>query len=368
MFDENHRRTLLFLFPLSCFPCMISPIYFSLPSSLGYSTNPPDRTPFPTQLLFSPPIFFLFADRSMLQETDDPARTITTNSDNSRPKKPPSDHPQAAIKCPRCHSPNTKFCYYNNYSLTQPRHFCKSCRRYWTKEGALRNVPVGGGCRKNKKLKSSSRLPNSIDDSGSSNPEISRFSFFHGLSSSLCSTVHNAPVPGLYDHLGVSLNSLIPSGTGFSSLNVDTNLASSIESLSSINQDLHWKLQQQRLAMLFGGDDTLVNKNRGISSPIAIDDHDQELNPGLNLEISKPEEYWNSPDFNNARQEIVVGSRGGGDSAVADEWFFGDSYATTSMTAATADAPAEYNSGDSVAGCDGVQEWQLDLHQYSHLP
>lgn len=60
---------------------------------------------------------------------------------------------QQAQRCPRCDSLNTKFCYYNNYSLTQPRHFCKNCRRYWTKGGALRNVPVGGGCRKNKRLK-----------------------------------------------------------------------------------------------------------------------------------------------------------------------------------------------------------------------
>ncbi|KAK9948799.1 hypothetical protein M0R45_004361 [Rubus argutus] len=54
------------------------------------------------------------------------------------------------LRCPRCDSANTKFCYYNNYNLTQPRHFCKTCRRYWTKGGALRNVPIGGGCRKNK--------------------------------------------------------------------------------------------------------------------------------------------------------------------------------------------------------------------------
>jgi len=53
--------------------------------------------------------------------------------------------------CPRCGSSNTKFCYYNNYSLTQPRYFCKGCRRYWTKGGSLRNVPVGGGCRKNRR-------------------------------------------------------------------------------------------------------------------------------------------------------------------------------------------------------------------------
>uniref|UniRef100_A0A1J3JWG6 Dof zinc finger protein n=4 Tax=Noccaea caerulescens TaxID=107243 RepID=A0A1J3JWG6_NOCCA len=64
--------------------------------------------------------------------------------------------PEAALKCPRCESTNTKFCYFNNYSLTQPRHFCKTCRRYWTRGGALRNVPVGGGCRRNRRTKSSS--------------------------------------------------------------------------------------------------------------------------------------------------------------------------------------------------------------------
>ncbi|KAJ1690164.1 hypothetical protein LUZ63_014319 [Rhynchospora breviuscula] len=57
---------------------------------------------------------------------------------------------QEPLRCPRCDSTNTKFCYYNNYNLTQPRHFCKTCRRYWTKGGALRNVPIGGGCRKAK--------------------------------------------------------------------------------------------------------------------------------------------------------------------------------------------------------------------------
>ncbi|XP_028773052.1 dof zinc finger protein DOF5.1 [Neltuma alba] len=64
--------------------------------------------------------------------------------------------PEAALKCPRCDSANTKFCYFNNYSLSQPRHFCKTCRRYWTRGGALRSVPVGGGCRRNKRSKGSS--------------------------------------------------------------------------------------------------------------------------------------------------------------------------------------------------------------------
>ncbi|XP_020573169.1 dof zinc finger protein DOF3.7-like [Phalaenopsis equestris] len=63
---------------------------------------------------------------------------------------------EQSLHCPRCNSTNTKFCYYNNYSLTQPRYFCKTCRRYWTEGGSLRNVPVGGGSRKNKRSSTSS--------------------------------------------------------------------------------------------------------------------------------------------------------------------------------------------------------------------
>ncbi|CAG7895991.1 dof zinc finger protein DOF5.4-like [Brassica rapa] len=68
------------------------------------------------------------------------------------------------LKCPRCNSLNTNFCYYNNYNLSQPRHFCKNCRRYWTKGGVLRNVPVGGGCRKAKRSKPKQDQPPSSAD------------------------------------------------------------------------------------------------------------------------------------------------------------------------------------------------------------
>ncbi|KAL3529540.1 hypothetical protein ACH5RR_008862 [Cinchona calisaya] len=78
-----------------------------------------------------------------------------------------------SIKCPRCDSTHTKFCYYNNYSLSQPRYFCKACRRYWTKGGTLRNIPVGGGCRKNKKVpsKKSNDQPN-LGPSSSTSPNL----------------------------------------------------------------------------------------------------------------------------------------------------------------------------------------------------
>ncbi|ESQ45485.1 hypothetical protein EUTSA_v10010640mg [Eutrema salsugineum] len=64
---------------------------------------------------------------------------------------PPSTEQQEQLPCPRCDSSNTKFCYYNNYNFSQPRHFCKSCRRYWTQGGTLRDVPIGGGSRKGAK-------------------------------------------------------------------------------------------------------------------------------------------------------------------------------------------------------------------------
>ncbi|XP_044984093.1 dof zinc finger protein DOF3.1-like [Hordeum vulgare subsp. vulgare] len=54
----------------------------------------------------------------------------------------------AREQCPRCASHDTKFCYYNNYNTSQPRHFCRACRRYWTLGGSLRNVPIGGSSRK----------------------------------------------------------------------------------------------------------------------------------------------------------------------------------------------------------------------------
>ncbi|KAJ8551834.1 hypothetical protein K7X08_028277 [Anisodus acutangulus] len=91
---------------------------------------------------------------------------VCTKSDQENKPRPAE---QQAQKCPRCDSANTKFCYYNNYSLSQPRYFCKSCRRYWTKGGTLRNVPVGGGCRK--KQKSSSKR--SSQDNSLNNPIIS---------------------------------------------------------------------------------------------------------------------------------------------------------------------------------------------------
>ncbi|XP_037470885.1 dof zinc finger protein DOF5.1-like [Triticum dicoccoides] len=64
--------------------------------------------------------------------------------------------PVPGLNCPRCDSTNTKFCYFNNYSLTQPRHFCRACRRYWTRGGALRDVPTRRHAKRKDKPKTAS--------------------------------------------------------------------------------------------------------------------------------------------------------------------------------------------------------------------
>ncbi|XP_038875469.1 dof zinc finger protein DOF1.8-like [Benincasa hispida] len=86
-------------------------------------------------------------------------------------KKKSTKPPKEPLNCPRCKSNNTKFCYYNNYSLTQPRYFCKSCRRYWTEGGSLRNVPIGGGSRKNRSKSSTTISISSAPSSSSSSSD-----------------------------------------------------------------------------------------------------------------------------------------------------------------------------------------------------
>ncbi|CAA0817774.1 Dof zinc finger protein DOF1.5 [Striga hermonthica] len=80
------------------------------------------------------------------QPIDDYQEESPEKSDQQSPEK----RPEKIIPCPRCNSMETKFCYFNNYNVNQPRHYCKGCQRYWTAGGALRNVPVGAGRRKNK--------------------------------------------------------------------------------------------------------------------------------------------------------------------------------------------------------------------------
>ncbi|XP_071693666.1 dof zinc finger protein DOF4.6-like [Rutidosis leptorrhynchoides] len=108
-----------------------------------------DTAPWPQEIAMK------HMDEIVVQNTPNSCSKLPSSNSSSlerrsRPQK------ESAVNCPRCNSTNTKFCYYNNYSLSQPRYFCKTCRRYWTEGGSLRNVPVGGGSRKNKRSSSSS--------------------------------------------------------------------------------------------------------------------------------------------------------------------------------------------------------------------
>ncbi|KAK7407181.1 hypothetical protein VNO78_08881 [Psophocarpus tetragonolobus] len=327
-----------------------------------------------------------------------PATTKEQENQSSGGRKSSSTRPQEqGLKCPRCDSPNTKFCYYNNYSLTQPRHFCKTCRRYWTKGGALRNVPIGGGCRKNKKVKSS-RLSCDSKDSGSSSSDLGGLKFLHTLSPSMDFHLGGLPFPRLHHHPPTTYNhfsslgdtssasscyNLDPSpGTtsssfaalnypfsyngaiqGMSSMNVHSGLASSIESLSSINQDLHWKLQQQRLAMLFGGDNSQKDSGSGVSSTVnQIENQAQKPQPILfqNLEISKP----GILPVGNFRKEQ---GPSGDPQTPSTEWFFGNSYASVTPTPTTTSSGGPGNDNAS-NWSSGVHAWGDVPQQYSALP
>lgn len=184
--------------------------------------------------------------------------------------------PEAALKCPRCESTNTKFCYFNNYSLTQPRHFCKTCRRYWTRGGALRNVPVGGGCRRNKRSKgSSSKSPVSGDrqtGSGSSStvssnsgasdilglgPQVPPLRFMaplHHLTEFATGDIGlnygglSAPIGGAGD-----LNFQIGSALASASLGGSGGAGSSLLSVGALDQ---WRLQQGQQFPFLGGLDS----------------------------------------------------------------------------------------------------------------
>lgn len=232
------------------------------PSCCYFYPNTPH--PLPLSFLF-PFLFFVFSIFCcccfllcwVQSHIDDQKANLMASSSTARVMEKPGQEQlqqqQQALKCPRCDSSNTKFCYYNNYSLSQPRHFCKACKRYWTRGGTLRNVPVGGGCRKNKRVKrppSSSSSASAVDGSASSSSSSAPSSnlslnptsqqtqidlsshisplFYGGLSSNPCDHMSH-PFPSRfscgsvssvdavnsgYDHLQPQLSAL---GQGFSS-------------------------------------------------------------------------------------------------------------------------------------------------------
>ncbi|KAG0537303.1 hypothetical protein BDA96_03G137500 [Sorghum bicolor] len=83
-------------------------------------------------------------------KTDDSKSEETKTESGGSGQEKVLKKPDKILPCPRCHSMETKFCYFNNYNVNQPRHFCRNCKRYWTAGGTMRNVPIGSGRRRNK--------------------------------------------------------------------------------------------------------------------------------------------------------------------------------------------------------------------------
>ncbi|KAL7135472.1 hypothetical protein ABFS83_11G099000 [Erythranthe nasuta] len=344
----------------------------------------------------------------------DDRRTPSSAAAAAAAARPPQE---PALKCPRCDSPNTKFCYYNNYSLAQPRHFCKTCRRYWTRGGALRNVPIGGGCRKNKKSSKSSSSPrlstggDSMDNSaGSARDGNGGLKFFQGISPAMdfqlgggtaaaAAMMINFPTAPLYNqfsHFGDLSNTcgaisstpcftaFDPSATtsspplmGFNfpfssplikqgENNFQSNLASSIESLSSINQDLHWKLQQQRLSMMFVGDHHHHQRenNAAVAPPPS--------NIGTLIPQKPQPILFQNLDVSKADESCGAGSTqrrdhcGGGNQNLSTEWFF-DNSSYAAVTPTPASSGSNVNDQNNSGNWSNLQAWS-DLNQYASLP
>ncbi|KAI3994773.1 hypothetical protein MKX01_037324 [Papaver californicum] len=188
-------------------------------STLGYSFHPLLNSTF-ISFLFSFLLFQSDFDHEVLEmmassgnrvmdQSKQTAAAILTNNINQQAGDHNNNNPRAVQRCPRCDSSNTKFCYYNNYSLSQPRHFCKACKRYWTRGGTLRNVPVGGGCRKNKRIKKPNSSSISTAQSHNNRDQIIGISkaaatstnhhgtslFYSNLPSNQLSDINNLTIP-----------------------------------------------------------------------------------------------------------------------------------------------------------------------------
>ncbi|TVU22558.1 hypothetical protein EJB05_32267 [Eragrostis curvula] len=135
-------------------------------------------------------------DKCQMNNAEDKAEpgqkgdNVKTASDESGQDKT-LKKPDKILPCPRCNSMETKFCYYNNYNVNQPRHFCKNCQRYWTAGGTMRNVPVGAGRRKSKNSSLHYRqLLMAPDCMMGSRVDISKSPHPEALASSSAVTIH----------------------------------------------------------------------------------------------------------------------------------------------------------------------------------
>ncbi|XP_074272243.1 uncharacterized protein LOC141596106 isoform X2 [Silene latifolia] len=171
---------------------------FDVQKSGGSFTNMASLAPLPLQ----PPRVL---DQKVANFTQEQQQQHQEQQKQQQQQQQQQNNNQEPLRCPRCDSSNTKFCYYNNYSLSQPRHFCKACKRYWTRGGTLRSVPVGGGCRKNKRVKRPSNNSNNTSSMITTNNNTNYSNNLHdGSVNSLPSTNNNINSHIIHDLINTS--------------------------------------------------------------------------------------------------------------------------------------------------------------------
>ncbi|CAL0305281.1 unnamed protein product [Lupinus luteus] len=163
------------------------------------------------------------------------------------------------LPCPRCMSLNTKFCYYNNHSLTQPRYFCKDCRRNWTHGGALRNIPIGGRSRKQKnaEISSSSRpqqQPSTPPSNGGSGYLSSNYGLASGLNVGSFSSQYQTHPSQFYQMGGIEKENYFINNTN--NMTYDSSLWSSV--INSSNASLSGNTERKA----FATDSSPLNPNQ----------------------------------------------------------------------------------------------------------
>ncbi|CAH8364335.1 unnamed protein product [Eruca vesicaria subsp. sativa] len=135
----------------------------------------------------------ILSPRSSKTNTDQQSEITTTSTSAATDEPTTLKKPDKILPCPRCESTNTKFCYYNNYNVSQPRYFCRNCQRYWTAGGSMRNVPVGSGRRKNKGWAASNHYLQVTSEDYENNNHSGTILSFGSSESTLTETGKNQP-------------------------------------------------------------------------------------------------------------------------------------------------------------------------------
>uniref|UniRef100_A0A7N0VEA9 Dof zinc finger protein n=1 Tax=Kalanchoe fedtschenkoi TaxID=63787 RepID=A0A7N0VEA9_KALFE len=266
--------------------------------------------------------------------------------------------PEPGLKCPRCESTNTKFCYFNNYSLSQPRHFCKTCRRYWTHGGALRNVPVGGGCRRNKRtgnkttgaagskpvnVEQDNNLNNNNNNNGSISPVISSTMLEDSSSlhqPRLAQIPFLASLQGLAGHygsppssLGLSFSSMMSAAVAQDQLGFQIGGNSNSNNSSGSGSDHQWR--PHHFPNFLAGFDPPQQIPHSSLFQFPVDHSHQSTHPPLRSSVSQqPARPPDNPSTDHHQQSdeagakaeaAAAGQQGGMDTNLVSRSFLGTS-------------------------------------------